>query len=132
MRQLELARLFSFSAHSAEKAPIGCELVNVVVCRGDPYLIVAVNRDRERTWHQLVAAEMAGRDFVVSPGEQKCAIRAELLHATDGCLRGVEIAVMIEGKKVRAAAAASPGRVAAEFARRDAVLAPGADRLALR
>src|ERR1043165_9691703 len=130
MWQPKLARLCSFSAHSANKAPFGGKLMNVVVGRGHPDPVLVVDRDGKGAGHVFVATEMARPHFVISPGEQKFAVRVKRLHSTDGSLRGVEIAVAVEGEKVRPAATASRRRVSAKFARRSAVLAPSAHGLA--
>src|SRR4051812_34011611 len=88
MGQLKLARFFPLAAHSANKAAFRRKLMHVMVGRGHPHLIHVVDRDRKRTWHVLVPTKMPRRHFVISPGEQKLAVVVELLHATDGSLRG--------------------------------------------
>ena len=107
MWQSKLARFCPFAAHSANKAPFRRKLMYVVVGRGHPHLILVVDRDGQGTWHVLVATKMARRHFVISPGEQKRAVRVELLHATDGSLRGVEVTLAVEGQEVRPATTAS-------------------------
>src|SRR5690242_5763098 len=104
MRQSKLAQFRPFATHSANKAPFWRELMDVVVCRAYPNLVLVVDRDGQRPRHVLVAAKMARPHFVIAPGEQKGAVGLEFLHATDRSLGRVQVIMTVEGQKVRSTA----------------------------
>src|SRR5450631_2092877 len=75
---------------------------------------------------------MAGALLVVAPGQHEAAVALELLHAPDRAFGRIEMALAIEGQKVRTADSRLRRRVATELARLHAIATPSADRLALR
>src|SRR5262249_46832115 len=93
----------------------------------------AIDHDGDRAGQVFRPAAESTRLGAVAPeGKDRSSLRRELLHAAELSFRGVDVALLVEGEKVRAAGAAIDVLDAVELARLAAVFAPLAEELGFR